>query len=83
MKVDNVTFGAKYVKSANILKKEQNKLVKHKLAMVELDPYDINDINTANNLSIEWGGYRGIPHAYANNMKNIFLKSQGKVNQFL
>ena len=74
MQVQNVSFGARYVKSAEILKKEQDKLTKYRLAMVELNPYDENDVNVANNLSIEWGGYGGIPHAYANNMKNIFLK---------
>ena len=74
MNVQNISFGARYVKSATIKKKENDELKNHKIAMVELDPYDFNDIKCINNLNLDWGGRASLSYAYALNMNNIFAE---------
>lgn len=73
MQVQNVSFGARYVKSATILKKNK-KLDKFNVALVELNPTDIKDIACISKLCFEWGGIKTLTKAIMNNMNNIYFE---------
>lgn len=74
MQVQNISFGARYLKSATIQKKTPLGPEDYRVAMVELNPYDVNDFAAVDSIPFKWGSYSDIPKAYANNIKNIFLE---------
>ena len=74
MQVQNVSFGARYVKNVSIKKIEPKGLQKHKVAMVELNPHEINDIRCVNELNLDWGGKESLSYHILQNMCNIFTE---------
>ena len=50
-----VTFGATHIKPTNILKKNGDKYVSHKVSVVELNRNDKNDLITLGTLESDWG----------------------------
>ena len=73
-----MSFGARYIKSATVLKNNKN-LDKHAVAFVELNPTDIRDIACINRLNFEWGGIKTLTRALANNMNSIFFEEVNAV----
>lgn len=50
-----ISFGATYVKSVNVLKRENGNYSPKKVALVEIDVNDKNDVEALNGIADDWG----------------------------
>ena len=84
MQVQNISFGARYFKSATIKKINENgQEENHKISMVELNPYDLEDVRCVNELNYAWGGQGSLSYPYMCEMNNIFAEfSEVKTSRF-
>lgn len=69
MKVQNISFGARYIHSVKIDKTNGGQ--KHKAALIELDPKNEHDNSCVQQIIQDWGGIDSYTYDIAHNMGEI------------
>lgn len=73
MKVQNISFGAKFIDNVNIERKVRgDKRINHEVALVELDGHSYNDLKSVEDIVFDWGGFSSFTFDICDNMHTIY-----------